>query len=157
VIDLGELSTAIAKTFTLQAEEKGVRLMLNPGEGTAIVRGDPVKLSWVLSNLIANALRYTPSGGEIALRAEHTVGAVQLTVSDNGPGIPPEIRDHLFERFAQWNVNGGKSGSAGLGLAIAREIVEAHGGRIFVHSELGHGTAFVVSLPVRAEDAWPDS
>ena len=121
------------------------------------MRGDPVKLSWVLSNLIANALRYTPSGGEIALRAEQTRAAVQLTVSDTGPGIPPEIRDHLFERFAQWNVNGGKSGSAGLGLAIAREIVEAHGGRIFVQSELGHGTAFVVSLPVRPEDAWPES
>jgi len=157
VIDLGELATAIAKTFTRQAEEKGVRLTLNPGEGAAIVRGDPVKLSWVLSNLIANALRYTPSGGEIALRAEQITGAVQLTVSDTGPGIPPKIRDHLFERFAQWNVNGGKSGSAGLGLAIAREIVEAHGGRIFVQSELGHGTAFVVSLPVRPEDAWPES
>lgn len=157
VIDLGELATAIAKTFTLQAEEKGVRLMLDSGEGTVTVRGDPVKLSWVLSNLIANALRYTPRGGEITLRAERAAGAAQLTVSDNGPGIPPEIRDHLFERFAQWNVNGGQSGSAGLGLAIAREIVEAHGGRIFVHSELGQGTAFVVSLPVRAEDAWPDS
>lgn len=157
LLDLGELATAITRTFTLQAAEKGVRLTLDPDAGAARVRGDPVKLSWVLSNLIANALRYTPSGGEIKLRAEQTVGAVQLTVSDTGPGIPPEIRDHLFERFTQWNVNGGKSGSAGLGLAIAREIVEAHGGRIFVHSELGHGTSFVVSLPVRAEDAWPDS
>ena len=157
VIDLGQLAAAIAKTFTLQAEEKGVRLVLEFGEGAAKVRGDPIKLSWVLSNLIANALRYTPSGGQITLRAEHTLGAVQLTVSDTGPGIPPEIRDHLFERFAQWNVNGGKAGSAGLGLAIAREIVEAHGGRIFVHSDLGQGTSFIVSLPVRAEDAWPDS
>jgi two-component system, NtrC family, sensor histidine kinase KinB len=156
MIDLGGLATAIAKTFALQAQEKGIKLVLNSGEGTANVRGDAVKLSWVISNLIANALRYTPSGGEIKLSAEHRVGSVQLTVSDTGPGIPPEIRDHLFERFAQWNVNGGRAGSAGLGLAIAREIVEAHGGRIFVRSELGQGTEFVVSLPVRAEDAWPE-
>jgi two-component system, NtrC family, sensor histidine kinase KinB len=156
MIDLGGLATAIAKTFALQAQEKGVKLVLNSGERTANVRGDAVKLSWVISNLIANALRYTPSGGEIKLCAEQGVGSVQLTVSDTGPGIPPEIRDHLFERFAQWNVNGGRAGSAGLGLAIAREIVEAHGGRIFVRSELGQGTEFVVSLPVRAEDAWPE-
>jgi NtrC-family two-component system sensor histidine kinase KinB len=157
VINLGELASTIAKTFALQAEEKSIQLVVEPGEGAATVRGDPVKLSWVLSNLIANALRYTPGGGRITILTEQTLGAAQLTVSDTGPGIPSDIRDHLFERFAQWNVNGGRAGSAGLGLAIAREIVEAHGGRIFVHSDHGQGTSFVVSLPVHAEDAWPDS
>jgi signal transduction histidine kinase len=102
-------------------------------------------------------LRYTPPGGAIELSAARTNGAVQLKVTDTGPGIPPEVRDHLFKRFAQWSVNGAEPGSAGLGLAIAKEIVEAHGGRIFVESEVGRGTCFTVSIPVRMEGSWPSS
>jgi NtrC-family two-component system sensor histidine kinase KinB len=157
VIDLAAIANDIARTFSLQASERGVKLNLETGGSRIIVRGDPVKLSWVVSNLISNALRYTPSGGEITLTTERTAAAVQLTVRDNGVGIPPEIRDHLFERFAQWKLNGGRAGSAGIGLAIAREIVEAHRGRVFVHSEVGRGTSFVVSLPIAPEEAWPGS
>ena len=69
-------------------------------------------------------------------------------MSDTGPGIPAEVREHLFERFAQWRFSGSEPGSAGLGLAIAKEIVDAHGGRICVDSELGQGTSFTVELPV---------
>ena len=80
--------------------------------------------------------------------------AVKLQVRDTGPGIAPQLREHLFERFAQWNVNGAEPGSAGLGLAIAKEIVEAHGGRIFVESTLGSGTCFTVELPAGSDALW---
>jgi NtrC-family two-component system sensor histidine kinase KinB len=69
-------------------------------------------------------------------------------VSDTGPGIPQQIKEHLFERFTQWNVNGSQPGSSGLGLAIVKEIVEGHGGRIFVDSTLGKGTCFTLALPI---------
>jgi signal transduction histidine kinase len=116
-----------------------------------------VKLSWVVSNLIANALRYTPAGGAITISSRPAERAVRVQVSDTGPGIPTEIRQHLFERFAQWNVNGAAPGSAGLGLAIAKEIVEAHGGRIFVDSKVGKGTCFTVELPTAEEAVWQSS
>jgi signal transduction histidine kinase len=129
-----------------------VRLESNFDDFVPRIRADPLKLSWVVSNLIANALRYTPSGGAISVSLSQTPLGVSLRVSDTGPGIPPQVREHLFERFAQWNVNGSEPGSAGLGLAIAKEIVTAHGGRIFVDSELGQGTRFTVELPQPPED-----
>ena len=156
-VDLGQLATSIAKTFAMQAEQKGVSLNVATGSFSTTITGDAVKLSWVVSNLLANALRYTPHGGAIALSAARLDDAVELKVTDTGPGIPSEVRDHLFKRFAQWSVNGAQPGSAGLGLAIAKEIVEAHGGRIFVESEVGEGTCFTVSLPVRLGETWPRS
>ncbi|HWX77537.1 MAG TPA: HAMP domain-containing sensor histidine kinase, partial [Candidatus Acidoferrales bacterium] len=75
--------------------------------------------------------------------------AVRLKVSDTGPGIAQEIKDHLFERFTQWNGNGVEPGSSGLGLAIVKEIVEGHRGRIFVDSTVGKGTSFTVELPIQ--------
>jgi two-component system, OmpR family, sensor kinase len=77
-----------------------------------------------------------------------------LRVRDNGPGIAPQVQERLFERFAQWNANGAEPGSAGLGLAIAKEIVQAHGGRIFVDSSLGKGTCFTVELPAGEGATW---
>jgi NtrC-family two-component system sensor histidine kinase KinB len=155
-VELGALLDAVVKTFRLQAGQKNVTLTEEAGPLPQIV-ADPVKLSWVVSNLIANALRYTPAGGSIAIAAEHADKVVRLKVRDSGPGVAPEVRDRLFERFAQWNLNGAEPGSAGLGLAIAREIVEAHGGRIFVESAPGQGTCFTVELPIRTEDRWAES
>lgn len=149
-VELGKLLAAVMKTFALQAAQKHVTLSEQIAGPLPQILADPVKLSWVVSNLIANALRYTPSGGTIAITVEEAGEMVHLRVSDTGPGVAPEVRDHLFERFAQWNVNGSEPGSAGLGLAIAKEIVEAHGGRIFVESTLGKGTSFTVELPLRS-------
>jgi two-component system, NtrC family, sensor histidine kinase KinB len=151
-VDLVQLVQTVIKGFALQAEQKHVRLEPNFDDFVPTIRVDPLKLSWVVSNLIANALRYTPSGGAISVSLSQTPLGVCLRVSDTGPGIPPQVREHLFERFAQWNVNGSEPGSAGLGLAIAKEIVTAHGGRIFVDSELGQGTRFTVELPQSPED-----
>jgi two-component system, NtrC family, sensor histidine kinase KinB len=156
-VDLIELVRAVTKTFALQAEQKHVRLVAAFDESAPKIRAEPLKLSWVVSNLIANALRYTPSGGAIAVSSIAIESGVHLRVSDSGPGIAPEVREHLFERFAQWNVNGSEPGSAGLGLAIAKEIVEAHGGRIFVESTPGKGTCFTVEMPAAPEDLWQSS
>jgi NtrC-family two-component system sensor histidine kinase KinB len=153
-VDLAEMAQAVIKGFALQAEQKQVRLEAKLEQPAPQIRADPLKLSWVVSNLIANALRYTPSGGTISISLSGTGSEARLRVSDTGPGIPPQVREHLFERFAQWRVNGSEPGSAGLGLAIAKEIVDAHGGRIFVDSELGQGTSFTVELPVSAEDGF---
>lgn len=153
-LDLSQVVESVAKTFAVQAEHKHIALRVQRPEQEATMRGDPIKLSWVVSNLIANALRYTPEGGSINLTLEDLPDALYLKVRDTGPGIPSEIKDRLFERFMQWKVNGSDHGSAGLGLAIVKEIVEAHGGRIFVETATGKGTCFTIKLRIRQEASW---
>ncbi|MGC1678580.1 MAG: ATP-binding protein [Candidatus Binataceae bacterium] len=145
-LDLRQIIEEVVRRFGLQAEEKHVRLTEHL-ESVPEISGDAVKLSWVVSNLIGNALRYTPEGGQIEVAARPIDTKVRLEVSDSGPGIPPEIREHIFERFAQYGRGGVEKGSAGLGLAIAKDIVAAHGGRIYVDSSAGAGSRFVVELP----------
>jgi len=145
-LDIAELAEAVAKRFMIQAQQKQVEMIAQTKTRALQVRGDPVKLGWVVSNLLGNALRYTPPGGRIEIAAGRSGDYVQLKVADTGPGIPAEIRDRIFERFAQWSVDGLETGSAGLGLAIVKDIVEAHGGRIFVTSS-EHGSEFTVELP----------
>jgi two-component system, NtrC family, sensor histidine kinase KinB len=148
-IDLPHLVRLVSNTFRLQADQKQVTLSVGVNASAPKIHGDPVKLSWALSNLISNALRYTPEGGVVSINSADGLNAVLLKVSDTGPGIPQKIKDHLFERFTQWNVNGSEPGSSGLGLAIVKEIIEGHGGRIFVDSTLGQGTCFTLELPIR--------
>jgi PAS domain S-box-containing protein len=145
-LDLCQIIDEVVHRFGLQAEDKHVRLSTHL-EPVPEISGDAVKLSWVVSNLIGNALRYTPGGGKIEVVARPIDSKVRLEVADSGPGIPPEIREHIFERFAQYGRGGVEKGSAGLGLAIAKDIVAAHGGRIFVDSDIGSGSRFVVELP----------
>jgi two-component system, NtrC family, sensor histidine kinase KinB len=150
-LDFSELVSSVVKSFGIQADQKQVRLEALIGGPGLRVLGDPVKLSWVVSNLVGNALRYTPGGGTITISAQRSDNGVRLVVRDSGPGIAPQIRDHIFERFAQWNPNGFEAGSGGLGLAIVKDIVEAHGGRIFVESSAG-GSEFTVELPAGTYD-----
>lgn len=144
-IDLARIATEAVGRFALQADEKHVALE-NRIDELPPIRGDATKLSWVVSNLIGNALRYTPEGGRIVVTAHRHDGGARLEVSDSGPGIPPPVRDHIFDRFVQYGANGNQPGAAGLGLAIAKEIVEAHGGRIYLESG-EHGSTFIVELP----------
>src|SRR5581483_10823497 len=102
-------------------------------------------------NLLENALKYTPAGSHIDIVARLRESEVEVRVSDNGPGIPTADLPHLFERF--YRVDKGRSrekGGTGLGLSIVKHIVQLHGGRVWVESELGRGTAFFFSLPTRA-------
>jgi NtrC-family two-component system sensor histidine kinase KinB len=147
-LDLARIVEDVTQRFGIQAQEKKIRIETHI-EKLPDLLGDPVKLSWVVSNLVGNALRYTPEGGTIEVAAHPTgENLASLEVTDSGPGIAPEIRDHVFERFAQYGTNGYSAGSAGLGLAIVKDIVEAHGGRIFVESNNGHGSRFIVQLPL---------
>ncbi len=150
-LELGKLVTETAQRFAMQAQAKHVALETRI-EGTPVVSADRIKLSWVISNLIGNALRYTPEGGTIEVAArEAENNLLRLEVADTGPGIPPEIRDHVFERYTQYSTPGYEPGSAGLGLAIVKDIVEAHGGRISIESNNGIGTRFIVQLPAFQE------
>ncbi len=148
-LDLARIAGEVCDRFVIQLQEKHVVLEKRIDQVPEIL-GDSVKLSWVLSNLIGNALRYTPAGGRIEVGAHAANGAVRLEVEDSGPGIPPELRAHIFERFAQYG-DGAQRGSAGLGLAIVKDIVEAHGGRIFLQDANGHGSRFIVELPAASE------
>jgi signal transduction histidine kinase len=143
-VDLGELIARVTRSSSPGAE-RGVTLEVPTAPAGTTITGDATKISWALSNLIANALRYTPSGGRVRVETTAVDGAVHVSVSDTGPGIPPEQRERVFERFVQ--ADGGEGGAAGLGLAIVRDIVQAHGGRIHLASEVGHGSRFTLELP----------
>ena len=146
-IDVGAVVARAMRIFAPQALDKGVTLESRVDEAGTLV-GDETKLTWALSNLLANALRYTPAGGRIAVEAAPggADGEVCISVQDSGPGIPPEQRERVFERYAQ-SAQAGEIGGAGLGLAIVRDIVQAHGGRILLDSEPGRGTRFTLALP----------
>jgi two-component system, OmpR family, sensor kinase len=147
-VDLKELLQQCHEIFSMHAEEKGIQLKTEI-EPLPPVIGDIDRLEQVFSNLLDNALKHTPSGGDVSIIARHTdTHFAEISITDTGPGIPAEQMRHVFERFYRADPNSGKAG-AGLGLAIARQIVLAHGGDIIAKSKLGKGTEFVVRLPVQ--------
>ncbi len=111
-------------------------------------RADVEKTTWVLINLLANAIRYSPAGESIVVQAARVGKFVQVTVQDRGPGIAAEHHDKIFQRFAQLPDKAGYTGGSGLGLSIAREFITTQGGRLWVESELGSGSVFHFTLPV---------
>lgn len=110
---------------------------------------DAPRFTRALTNLLANAIKFTPRGGAITVEVAQLGDAVELSVTDTGPGIPPELHDAIFERFHQAGTSAARAKGVGLGLYIARSIVLAHGGRIWVESATDHGATFRVRLPVR--------
>jgi signal transduction histidine kinase len=158
-LDLDELFDHLNELFALHGEEAQVRLEISR-TNEATVFGDYDRLEQVLNNLLDNAFRHTPPGGVIRLSSRDLQpGVVQVTVTDTGGGIAAADVPHLFERFyrasdAADRRNGSRKGY-GLGLAISREIVRAHGGEIWATSEVGRGTTFVFTLPTRAQSPNP--
>jgi two-component system, OmpR family, sensor histidine kinase KdpD len=120
------------------------------------VDADPMQIDQVLTNILENAVRFSPPGGEIAVTAARWHGSVQLRISDRGPGVDPADRERVFEEFYGSDAGRGRGGS-GLGLAIARAIVVAHGGRIWIEGAPVSGAVFVVELPVAAVEQVRDA
>jgi two-component system sensor histidine kinase BaeS len=149
-VDVGELLADVQTSFSGQAESAGLELRVDDQASTTLtVPGDALRLVQVLGNLVANGIQHTPAGGQITLAATAHKGGVALTVADTGQGIAPEDLPHVFKRF--WRADPARTHvagvGAGLGLAIAGQLVEAHGGTIAVDSTPGSGTTFTVWLP----------
>ena len=145
-LPVGPLLAEAVEAFRLQAEQKCQRLVCETADGVSHVLADNDRLHQVLSNLIGNAVKFTPEGGLIRVTAEPEAnGMVRFSVSDTGPGIPQELLPRLFQPFAQ--AADTASLGTGLGLAISKGIVEAHGGEIQAHTVPGEGTTFTFTLP----------
>jgi NtrC-family two-component system sensor histidine kinase KinB len=145
-VKVGTLFSHVEKVFQSQVDMKNVNFSCMLIKAIPELKIDANKITWVLSNLVSNALRYVDKGGIIELTAERIGRHVHLSVYDNGPGIPEEYQSRIFEKFVQ--VKGQVTGGTGLGLAICKEIVGAHGGNIWVESTIGEGSTFTFSLPL---------
>ena len=146
----GALVEAAAAAAADQATERGVALQAAVAPELPVLVVDPDRIGQVLGNLLENALRHTPRGGRVRLSAEPGAGAVILRVADTGTGIAAEHLPHVFERFYRADAARDRAhGGSGIGLAIAKALVEAHGGTIAATSTPGAGAAFTVTLPTR--------
>ncbi len=143
--DLHDLAQAQVERFSPRAQQKELTLVMDIAPGT-LALADGEMVGRVLSNLLHNAWKFTPSSGQVSLSARREDENVIVSVADTGPGIPPNELNRVFERFYKVDRARGQSGT-GLGLAIARHIVEGHGGRIWAESAPGHGATFRFSLP----------
>ncbi len=146
--DLEESLAYLAKSLAVNASAHGHKLTFDGAYDPVIIRGDRIRIEQILINITSNAIKYTPDGGRISLRLHDLGDRAEITITDNGVGIPEEDIPHLFERF--YRVEKARSsdkGGTGLGLAIAKEFAVAHGGDIRVSSIVGKGTTFTVTLP----------
>ncbi len=150
-VDLGQIAAASAERLRLFAERQGVRLTVAAAPAVPRVRGDEARLEQVLINLLHNAVKFSPSGGDVTVRVGAHDGEVVTSVEDRGVGIPKALQGRVFERFYKVDRARVRGGGTGLGLSIARHVVEQHGGRIWVESEEGRGSTFSFALPIAEE------
>jgi two-component system, NtrC family, sensor kinase len=153
-LDLSEfdLPHAIENALILvreRASRRGIRLGSTIDDRLGVIGGDERKVKQVLLNLLSNALKFTPEGGRIDVRAGVQDEVAEVSVTDNGVGIAPEDQEAVFEEFRQAGTADKKVEGTGLGLALSRKFIELHGGRIWVQSQIGHGSTFTFTLPVR--------
>lgn len=144
--NLARLLRSALRPLAPQAEDKGVALVVPAEEPAILANVDPVKFPWVVANIAGNALRYTERGGRIEVAVAAREGQVEVSVDDTGTGIARENLERIFQPYVSLDREP-QPGTHGLGLAIAKEIVEAHGGAIEAASELGRGTRFLIRLP----------
>ena len=146
--NIAPVITGAVASVQPRANIKGVSLKVALPETLPPVEIDSQRISQVLYNLLDNALRHTPPGGEITVAAIEKNGSLEVSVSDNGEGIPEEDLPHMFERFYRVDKSRAKAtGGNGLGLTIAKRLIEAHGGKISVQSELDKGSRFSFTIP----------
>jgi signal transduction histidine kinase len=153
-----DLPSAIENTLILvreRAQRRGITLGRTVDERLGMIRADERKVKQVLLNLLSNALKFTPEGGQIDVRARVQNGEAEIAVADTGVGIAPEDQEAVFEEFRQVGATARKVEGTGLGLAISRKFIELHGGRIWVDSQVGMGSTFAFTLPLTIDQCHP--
>ncbi|HMS83217.1 MAG TPA: HAMP domain-containing sensor histidine kinase [Nitrospira sp.] len=149
-VDLQKIVDISINKIRLLADSKHVQLVVEPPPQRAWIKADAARLEQVLDNLLSNALKFSPEGGvvKVHLKPDRQAGVLEVSVSDTGPGIAPEDLPHIFERFYQGRTKVKQTAGSGLGLALAKKVVEAHGGRIWIESEKGKGATvrFILRL-----------
>ncbi|HEX6843696.1 MAG TPA: HAMP domain-containing sensor histidine kinase, partial [Actinomycetota bacterium] len=151
-VAVGPLVARVVSEIAVARDAADVTITRDLDDDLPALDADAERLHQVLYNLVDNAVRYTPPGGRVTIAAHRHNGSVEISVADTGVGIEPEHLPHLFDRF--YRVDAARSrddGGTGIGLAIARSVVEAHGGRIRADSQPGHGSVFTVDLPAAYE------
>jgi signal transduction histidine kinase len=157
-VALPELAAEAIEANQAFAQDHGAKVVLEADHAVPNVLGDRDRLMQVLTNLLSNAIKFSPRGGIVRVRVAAQQNLVRLTVADDGPGIPAEFRPRMFTKFAQADTSDTRSkGGTGLGLAVAKEIVELHGGTLTFDTEIGRGTAFHVDLPAQTTAAFAGS
>ena len=154
-----DLPSSIENTLTLvreRAVRRGIELGRTVDERLGMVHADERKVKQVLLNLLSNALKFTPEGGRIDVRAAVCDGTAEISVTDTGVGIAPEDQETVFEEFRQVGTAAKKVEGTGLGLAISRRFIELHGGRIWVESQVGKGSTFAFTLPLTIDQPGKD-
>lgn len=145
-VDLGAVAADVAASLRPLAEAQGIPVTVS-GDGVEVA-ADPEHLRRAVRNLVENAVKYTGAGGRVDLEVWRRNGEAGLTVTDTGPGIPEALLERIFDRFVRADMARSRStGGSGLGLSITREIVEAHGGRVWAESTPGVGSAFSMGFP----------
>ncbi len=144
--NLAELAHDVVQKFQLKAQEKGIELKLEVAAKNLFACGDIGLIARVLENLLGNALKFTPSGGHVSVELKDTDNKTIIAIQDDGPGISAAELEKIFDRFYQGKENTNRATPGGLGLAIAKRIIDLHGGSIEVESSPGHGTLFTFSL-----------
>ena len=136
-----------------RAAQHSLELALEVEPGVDVIVADQLRIKQVILNLITNAVKFTPDGGRVEVRAREFEGRLEVTVRDTGIGIAPEDREKIFESFQTGGRDAKAEEGTGLGLTLSRKIVELHGGRIWVESEVGRGSTFGFTLPLRPHEA----
>ncbi len=145
--DLRQIVEEVFQDLAAMAEEKQINLHF-VGTGETTVNCDHDRLFQAISNLVSNAVKFSPIGETVSVQSERGKGEISIAVSDHGPGIPPNEIENLFNRY--WQARKTRKMGTGIGLSIVKAVVDAHGGKIFVTSEVGNGSTFRVLLPVRS-------
>ncbi len=157
-LDVAEFVREKVDGLLTLAHERSLRLGVSVPTTLRLLWVDAARLEQVLTNLIGNAIKYTPTGGKITVSVTENSDAMEFAVQDTGPGVAPEHRNMIFERFRQIRQKDDPEKATqgiGLGLAISKEIVNHHGGKIWVESEPGQGSRFVFTIPFRPDEARP--